>query len=221
MRFLRCVHAEFLAVIPRLTRTRLGLALVSLAVSLIWLRSRGFDPLTLLLQTGALGSVVGTAGMAGHPTDRAALATALTHPTTPLAIAAGRWLAVVLPVAALTVVCAAVVGGTMVALAAGLLAAAAVAGCALAVVQPLGNGAALPLFLCMAIAGTVAPERLVDLARPGLLRLTAASVLELGPALWHYRGIATGEWDAVLHALAWAGLGILVAGAFIARGRAH
>jgi len=31
--------------------------------------------------------------------------------------------------------------------------------------------------------------------------------MELGPALWHYREIATGDVGAVLHALAWTGLG--------------
>ena len=76
---------------------------------------------------------------------------------------------------------------------------------------------ALALFLFMAVVGTVAPERLVDLARPGVLRLTAASAMELGPALWHYRDIATGDLGAILHAGAWSGLGILAASAFIAR----
>jgi hypothetical protein len=58
----------------------------------------------------------------------------------------------------------------------------------------------------------VAPERLVDLAHPGLVRLAAASALELGPALWHYRDIQAGDAGAVLHALAWSGLGVLVSG---------
>ena len=85
----------------------------------------------------------------------------------------------------------------------------------------LGNGGALVLFLFMAVAGTVAPERLVDLARPGVIRLTAASALELGPALWHYRDIARGDVPAALHALAWAGLGVLCASASIARRGVH
>ena len=217
MRFLRCVHAEFLLVFPRFTRTRLGVALLSLGVSLIWLRSHGLDPLTIVLQAGALGSIVSAAGLAGHADERTTLTTALTHPTSPLAIATGRWLAMILPTAVITLGCTAMIGGTANALAAGLLAAAAVGSCALAVVLPLGNGAALTLFLFMAVAGTVAPERLVDLARPGLLRLTAASALELGPALWHYRDIASGDVEAVLHALAWAGLGVLLGAASIGR----
>lgn len=220
MRFLRCVHAEFLLVLPRLTRSRLGLALLSLAISLIWLRTHGLDLLSVVLQAGALGSIVSAAGMAGHADDRATLTTALTHPTSALAVAIGRWLALIMPAAVLTFGCTAMIGGTPSALIAGLLAAAAVGSCALAVVLPLGTSAAVTLFFFMAVAGTVAPERLVDLARPGLLRLAAASALELGPALWHYREIASGDWGALAHALAWAGLGILLASAFIGRRRA-
>src|SRR5258706_16472193 len=101
MQFLHRVRAEFLLVSPRLLRTRLGLALLALGVTLVWLRRYGLDPLTVVLQAGALGAVVGSAGVVGHKSDRAALTTALTHPTTPLAVAAGRWLAIVLPAAPL------------------------------------------------------------------------------------------------------------------------
>jgi hypothetical protein len=51
------------------------------------------------------------------------------------------------------------------------------------------------------------------------MRLAAASALELGPALWRYRDIATGDWRSLLHAIAWTGLGILVASGMIARQR--
>ena len=101
MRFLRCVHAEFLLVIPRLTRTRLGMTLLVLGTTLVWLSARGFDALTVTLQAGALGAILGAAASAGDETDRAALTTALTHSTTPLAIATGRWLAIVIPASAL------------------------------------------------------------------------------------------------------------------------
>ena len=221
MRFLRCVHAECLALFPRLVRTRLGLALLSLGISLLWLRAHGLDPLTLVLQAGALGAIVGAAEVAGHGADRATLTTTLTHPTSPFAIVAGRWAVIVAPAAALTLVCTAVFGATPGVLVAGMLAAGAVGSCALALVLPLGNGAAFVLFLFMAVAGMVTPERLVDLARPGLLRLTAAGALELGPALWHYRDIAQGDWSAVAHALAWAGFGILVASLSVGRRRAY
>ena len=219
MRFLRCVYAEFLLVVPRLTHTRLGLALLALGATLVWLRAHGLDPLTATLQAGALGAIVGSVGVVGHESDRAALLTALTHPTTPLAVAIGRWLAIVLPAAALVITCTVTVSGHPPALAAGVTAAAAVGGCALALVLPLGNTAALALFLFMSVAGAVAPERLVDLAHPGVVRLTAASALELGPALWHYRDVATGDYGALLHAVAWTGLGVLLASAAIARRR--
>ena len=222
MRFLHCVHAEFLLVLPRLTRTRLGLSLLALGGTLVWLSVHGLDPLTAALQAGALGAIIGAAELVGRERDRAALATALTHPTTALRVATGRWLAVVLPLAPLTILCAAATGGGHTgAITAGLAAAAAVGGCALFVVLFFGNGGALALFLFMAVAGTVAPERLVDFARPGVMRLTAASALELGPALWHYRDIARGDVAAALHALAWAGLGVLFASATIARRGVH
>jgi hypothetical protein len=217
MQFLRCVHAEFLLVFPRLLRTRLGISLLALGATLVWLGARGFDVLTVTLQAGALGAILGAAAVVGQEGDRAALATALTHPTTPLAIATGRWLAIVLPASALVIVCATAIGWRTNGVVAGLIATAAVGSCALVMVHTLGRGAALALFLFMAVAGTIAPERLVDLARPGLVRLTAASAMELGPALWHYRDIAAGDVSAVLHALAWTGLGILLAAAFIGR----
>lgn len=219
MRFLHCVHAELLLVLPRLTRTRLGISLVALGTTLVWLNAHAFDALTATLQAGALGAILAAAAIVGDETDRAALTTALTHPTSPLAIATGRWLAIMLPAAALVMVCATAVGWRTDVVLAGIIASAAVGGFALALVLPLGRGAALPLFLFMAVAGTIPPERLVDLARPGLVRLTAASAMELGPALWHYRDIAAGDVNAVLHALAWTGLGMLMASAAIGRRR--
>ena len=221
MRFLRCVRAEFLLVFPRLTRTRLGVSLAALGATLVWLSVHALDPLTATLQAGALGAIMCAAEMVGQQRDRAALTTALTHPTTAIAVAAGRWLAIVLPPAMLTIACSAAMGWRAGAVAAGLVSAAAVGGFALAAVLLLGNAAALGLFLFMAVAGTVAPERLVDLAHPGVLRLTAASVIELGPALWRYRDIAAGDVSAVLHASAWTGLGILLATTVIARRRAR
>jgi hypothetical protein len=218
MRFLRCVHAEWLLVAPRLARTRLGISLLSLGAALIWLHRRGLDPLTVALEAGALAAIIGAADM-GSERDRAALTTALSHPTTPLAVAAGRWLALVMPAVGLTIACTAVIGWHTGRAIAGLVAAAAVAGCALAAVIPLGNGAGWTLFLFMTVAGTIPPEHLVDLARPGVVRLGAASALEFGPALWHYRDVAMGDRDAILHGIAWAALGILLASGFVARRR--
>ena len=219
MRFLRRVFAETALVSPRLVRTRFGASLLLLGLILIWLCSRGLDPVTTVLQAGTLGAVMGAAWVAGNSRDRAALATALTHPTTPLAIATGRWVAIVLPAALLTTACAIVSGADGSAIAAGSVAAAAVGAIALATVLLLGNGAAVMLFLVMAVAGTIAPERLVGLTHPGVVRLAAAGVLELGPALWRYRDIGTGDWLAMVHALAWTGVGVLLASALVARQR--
>jgi len=219
MRFLRCVHAEFLLVSPRLTRTRLGISLVALGTTLVWLSAHALDALTVTLQAGALGAILSAAAIVGDETDRIALTTALAHPTTPLAIATGRWFAIVLPAATLAMVCAAATGWRTDVVVAAVIAAAAVGSFALVLVVALGRGAALALFLFMAVAGTIAPERLVDLARPGMVRLAAASAMELGPALWHYRDIATGDLGAIAHAFAWVGLGILLASASIGRCR--
>jgi hypothetical protein len=219
MRFLRCTYAECSLLTPRLWRTQFGVALVLLGAALIWLGTRGLDSLTVALQAGALGAVLGAANAAGREADRLALTTALTHPTTPLAIATGRWLAVIVPACGLSVACTAAVGGDVTAAVAGFGAAAAVGAAALSLALALGTGAVAILFLFMAVAGTIAPERLVDLAHPGIVRLAAASALELGPALWHYRDIAHGDLGALVHALAWAGLGVLLAGGLVAGSR--
>jgi hypothetical protein len=219
MRFLHCVLAEWALVTPRLVRTRLGFSLLALALVLVWLGARGLEPLSVTLLAGSLGAIVAAAGITGAENERRALTTALAHPTTPLAIATGRWLGLAVPAFVLVVVCAVASGWTPAVAAAGIMAAAAVGSCALALIIPLGNTAALGLFLLMAIAGAIPPERLVALAHPGFARIAAASALELGPALWHYRDVATGDWGAVAHALAWTGLGIVLSGAFVARRR--
>lgn len=217
MHFLRCVFAEWAVVRPRLLRTRFGAWLLLLGAALVWLGGRGADPVAIALQAGALAGVLGAAFAAGSDADRAALGLALAHPTTALAVAGGRWLAAVLPAATLAVACAVVTGGHAGAAWAGIAAAAAVAGCALPAVLMLGNSAALALFFGVAVAGAVPPEDLVGLARPGLLRLAAASALELGPALWRYRDVATGDGGAIAHAAAWAALGVVLASGLVAR----
>ena len=219
MRFLRCVHAEWLLAAPRLTRTRLGISLLSLGAALLWLHRRGLDSLTVALEAGALAAIISAAGFGWSERDGAALSTALSHPTTPLAVATGRWLAMVAPAVVLTIACTAVTGWHTGRALAGVVAAAAAGGCALAAVIALGNGAAWTLFFFMAVAGSIPPEHLVDLARPGVVRLVAASALELGPALWHYRDAAMGDRGAILHGMAWAALGTLVAGGLVARRR--
>jgi len=219
--FIRCVLAECALVRPRLLRTRFGPCLLSLGATLVWLGTRGADSATVALHAGALGSVVGAAFVAGSAADRAALAITLAHPTTPLAVACGRWLAAVIPAAGLTVACTVAVGWHPGAALAGLAAAAAVAGCALAAVLLAGTGAGLVLFLFMVVVGTVPPETLVGVADPGAARLAVASALELGPALWRYREVAgAGDVDtvgALLHAAAWALLGVVLASGVVRR----
>ena len=222
MRFLHCVLAEAALVAPRFTRTRLGISLLVLGITLIWLGERGFDPLTLALLAGSLGAILTAAGVAGTDNERRALTIALGHPTTPLAIATGRWLASIVPALVLVQTVTAAGGSTARTALAGFAAAGAVGSLGLVLVIALGSPAAIALFLLMAVAGSIEPERLVALAHPGVVRLAAASVLELGPALWHYRDIATGDrgGSALAHALAWTGLGILLASACIGRRRA-
>jgi len=213
--FLRCVFAEWALVRPRLVRTRFGLCLLLLGVALVWLGHHGADPLAVVLHAGALGSVVGAAFAIGSAADRAALVIALGHPTTPLAVATGRWLAAVLPAAGLVVACSLAVGWQTPSAVAGLVAAGAVTACALTAVLLAGTGAALALFICMALAGAVPPEAIVSVADPGVVRIAVASTLELGPALWRYREVAAGSVGAVLHAAAWAALGIVLASGVI------
>jgi hypothetical protein len=94
MRFLRRVSAEAMLVSPRLTRTRLGPSLLLLGAGLVWLRSRGLDPLTAVLEAGALAAVLGAGWFAGNARDRARCwPPRFTHPTTPsppLRLGAGR-----------------------------------------------------------------------------------------------------------------------------------
>src|SRR5205823_1808878 len=82
-------------------------------------------------------AIIGAAAIVGREGDLAALATALTHPTTALGVATGRWLAVLLPLAPLTIACTAATGGHAGMIAAGLASAAAVGGCAVFVVLVL------------------------------------------------------------------------------------
>jgi hypothetical protein len=196
--------------------------LLALSAVLVWLSRRGsMDSLTVSLHAGALSAVLTAAFAVGSATERAALRIVLSHPTSPLAVATGRWLGTLVLASLVTVGCAVspFVNASVAATLAGIVTAAAVAGCALPLMLAAGRGAAIVLFLVMAVAGAVAPERLIDFAEPGLVRLTAASALELGPALWHYRDIATGDVAPVLHATAWAGLGVLLASAVISRQR--
>ena len=90
MHMLRCIFAEWLIVRARLLHTRLGMWLVLLTAAFIWAGPPG-SLTPLAARTGLLGGVLCIAFAAGARADRVALRTALGHPTSPLAIAAGRW----------------------------------------------------------------------------------------------------------------------------------
>src|SRR5207247_906641 len=87
---LRCALAEWQLARTRLVRSRLGLWLLLLVGGLVLVARH---PVILALDTGMLAAVLAVAFTAGADSDRAALALTLTHPTTPLAVALGRWLA--------------------------------------------------------------------------------------------------------------------------------
>src|SRR5205809_328044 len=141
MHWLRCVLAEWQLLRARLVRSRLGLWLLLLGGGGVWLATRG-APLTILApHLAMLGAVLGVAFSVGSDVDRAAVALTLTHPTTPLAVAAGRWLAAV-TAGGILMLAVLSVAGALTSLPAALLvraggaglgAAAAAAGCALVV----------------------------------------------------------------------------------------
>ncbi|HMA43820.1 MAG TPA: hypothetical protein VKO86_07380, partial [Gemmatimonadales bacterium] len=75
MDFLRGVRADWPLLRIRLLRTRLGLWLVLVVAALLWLGRAAptVDPVTVMLQAGALGAVLCVGYLAGSGSDRAAL----------------------------------------------------------------------------------------------------------------------------------------------------
>jgi len=224
---LRCALAEWQVVRVRILRTRLGLWLLLLGGGFVWLGGRGASraPLELALRLSALSAVLCVAFGAGADTDRAALRLTLTHPTSPEAVAAGRWLAatgLTGAVTAATLAACAWRGGDGAwgpAAIAGIGAAGATAGCALFAVWLRGGGNALAgaLFLYMVLLSGLEPHGLDYLMAPGPLRSGLTWVLRVTPSVWRYRGLATGEVGAWLHALAWMTGGVLAAAGLLRR----
>ena len=221
MDFLRCSLAEWPFLRTRLLRTRLGLWLLLLATALVLLERHAPapDPLATALQAGALAAVLAVAYVAGSSGDRAALGLVLRHPTTPRAVTCGRWLVATGGAALVVFACAVhsawttgAVAASLGAALAGLVTAAAIAACTLALVWTGGNVLAAVFFLHLALLGSVPPEGLIGLARAGPVRIAVATVLELAPGQWRYRGIATGSLGATLHAAAWVAIGLAIAG---------
>ena len=220
MDFVRRVLAEWPLLRVRLVRTRLGLWLLLLTGALLWLERHAPapDPLGTALAAGALAAVLAVAYLAGSGADRMALVLVLGHPTTPRAVAIGRWLAATGGAALVVLACSVhsawttgAVAASLGAALAGLMVAAAIAACTLALVWSGGNALAGVCFVYLALLGSVPPEALIGHGRPGAVRLAVATLLELAPGQWRYRGVAVGDVGAALHAAAWVGIGLLIA----------
>jgi len=226
VRFLRSAAADWGLLRARLCRSSLG-AWLALLVGGCWAVSRlggSWDVVTLAVRVGMLAAIACAAGLAGAPEDRAGVAMALCHPTSPRAIVIGRWFAAwsgavlaLLAVAALDLWLGGATRPSVPALAAGVAGASAAAACALCLVWLGGTPLALAFFLFLVLCGGAPPEGLVNLERPGALRFAAAVGLEVLPSLWRYRLIAGGDLGASVHACAWTGLGLLGAGALVRR----
>jgi hypothetical protein len=204
----------------RLARTRLGLWLLLLLVGLWWLEhgDPAADPVGIAVLAGTLGAVLCVAALAGSAADRAALAHRLLHPTTPLAIAIGRWLAAVCGASLLVAIVVGQAtwttrGGVTYAgaAAAGLAAAAAVSAAVLALVWIGGNALAVLAFAWLFLVSALPPEALIGLWNGGLVALIGAGILEIGPAIWRYRSIAIGDLGGAAHAAAWIAVGLGIA----------
>lgn len=221
MHLLRCIFAEWQLVRARLVRSRLGLWLLLLGAGQVWLSGRaGGDLSSLALEVGMLGAVLCVAFGAGSDADRASLALTLTHPTTPIAFACGRWLAAVTAATIVMLSCLVAaaganrVGGVPLARAAlaGTGAAGAVAACTLLAVWGGGNALAGVLFLYIALGSSFSPDDLRRLFGPGPLVSLGAVILDVAPSVWRYRQLANGEPNAWLHAFVWTVAGVPLAG---------
>jgi len=216
--FFRHSFAEWKPVTAQVRRTRLGLWLAAIVVGALWIAGR---PDGVFLPTLALGVALTTAvTVAGALAGReAARVTALTlrHPASPLALAAGRWLGVVL-LAALVTLLASVGAAWRIELGWRDGAAAAfgascaalpIAACALAAAR-LGGGVLEWLFLAfLLLLSTLLPEATAYVP-DGVLREATLALLVTLPAVWRYRLLAAGDPVAWLHAASWTAAGLLV-----------
>lgn len=193
MRTLQCIVAEWEVVRARLFHTRLGVWLLLLSVLLVWASRDDATLSRLAIRTGLLGGVLCVAFSAGADLDRLALRTTLGHPTTPVALAAGRWLAATvaasLPVAGAMLATGILHGApARVVVNAGLLgilAAAAMAGVALPAVLLGGNTMAAVLFLYLLLVGlTSEPAWPARVARAAAYAGGAAAAGVLAASAW-------------------------------------
>src|SRR5207247_4807039 len=219
---LRCALAEWQLARTRLVRSRLGLWLLLLVGGLVLVARH---PVILAVATGMLAAVLAGAFTAGAASHRAALALTLTHPTPPLAVALGRWLAAN-AVAGLCVgiACATRAGPGGVeaaalfhAAAGGLAAAAATAACALAAVWVGGNALAGALFLYVFVLSHFGPPAIDAVLGNGAVGWIVGAVVSVLPGVWRYAKLAGGDSGAWAHAAAWAAGGVSVAALVLAR----
>lgn len=225
---LRCVLAEWQLVRTRLVRSRLGLWLLLLAAGAATTdaQAQARDLVGVALRVGMLGAVLGIAFGAGSDGDRAALALTLTHPTTPLAVALGRWLAALTAASAAMLMALAPAGlhgapgiALLHAGIAGATAAAATAAATLPGVWLGGNAVAGVFFLYIAAASVIPPDVAEGLLPAGTLRRVGIAIAAAAPGVWRYRTLAAGSGMAWLHAAAWIAAGISLSAVVLNRRR--
>ncbi len=219
---LHCALAEWQLARTRLVRSRLGLWLLLLVGGVVLVARH---PVVMAVDVGMLAAVLAVAFTAGADTDRAALTLTLTHPTTPFAVALGRWLAA----SAIAAICVGIACGARAGLgesgapavwraaAGGVAAAGGTAACTLALVWAGGNGLAGVFFLYVFVISRFGPPALAALLGDGLPGTIVRLVVETLPAVWRYARLAGGDASAWLHVTAWAGGGVIVAAQVLAR----
>lgn len=217
MGFLQCVLSEWPFLRIRLLRTRLGLWLVlHLAVVLRLDRAAGqHDALGAALLVASGGATLCAAYLAGSRADRRALEVALLHPRSPATVTLGRWLAATGGAAILALVAA--VHTTLGVAVAGVVTAATMSAWTLALGWVGGNVLVGGWLVWLALAGGASPESVLAHPHPPAARVAIANALELLPALWRYRGLATGDPGAAAHAAVWMIAGLVIARARVAR----
>ena len=221
MFILRSALAEWQVVRARIVRTRLGVWLVVLAVAALALPGPAdpYGTARVAVRVGLLAAALAVAFGAGSDADRAALPLTLSHPTTPVAVAAGRALSAMIVADVLVL---AVVAGLAWrhgwldprlsrAAVAGMAAAAAGTGCALAAAWSAGNGVVGALCVYFALLSALTPDGLGALFGSHPLVSAGRALWWLLPGTWRAAPLAMGDLGAWLHALAWAVGGTVLA----------
>lgn len=219
MGFLHCALSEWPFLRIRLLRSRLGVWLVLLLAVVLRLDRTAVtpDPLAAVLLIAAGGATLCIAYVAGARADRLALGPALLHPRSPGAMVAGRWLCA-MGGSAIVVLAAAVHSGIRVTLA-GLVTAATMSAWTLALAWSGGNVLVGAWLVWLALTAGQSPETVLGHAHPGVGRLAVAAALEILPAPWRYRNLASADAGAAIHASVWIALGLAAARWRAARAR--